>query len=212
MIGIVSFVDADYTLRAQYSFDGTNWANNDVLILPTTTFKANALQWFTIDVPINAPYFRILETGGATLNIQELYFNNGVIDTILSRMSWSEYHTYPNKEQQGTPSQFGFDRQIQPVMRLYLTPNNLYNCLFYTYKRQIQDVGSMIDTAEIPDRFMDAITAALASRLAIKEKRFDIYQIIKAEEVEAFNLAAFEDEENVPVKIKMKPSRSWSAT
>jgi hypothetical protein len=69
----------------------------------------------------------------------------------------------------------------------------------------------MVDTAEIPDRFMDAITAALASRLSIKEKRFDIYQTMKAEEMEAFNLAAYEDEENVPVKIKIKPSKSWSA-
>lgn len=211
MIGIVSFIDTTYTLTFQFSYDGINWTNNEVLILPATQFKKNILQWFSIPVPISGAYFRILETGGSTLNISELYFNNNVIDSVLSRMSWSEYHTYPNKEQPGTPSQFAFDRQIQPILRLYETPNNLYNCLFYTFKRQIQNVGTVIDTAEIPDRFMDAITSALSSRLAIKEKRFDIYQIIKAEEIEAFNLAAFEDEESVPIKIKAKPSRNWSA-
>jgi hypothetical protein len=212
MIGVVSFVDAIYTLTAQFSYDGINWTNNEVLILPATQFQKNVLQWFSIPVPISAAYFRILETGGATLNIAELYFNNNVMDSVLSRMSWSEYHTYPNKEQPGTPSQFSFDRQIQPILRLYETPNNLYNCLFYTFKRQIQNIGTVIDTAEIPDRFMDAITSALSSRLAIKEKRFDIYQIIKGEEIEAFNLAAFEDEESVPIKIKAKPSRNWSAS
>lgn len=210
MIGIVSFIDAIYTLRAQFSYDGINWTNNDVLILPATQFQKNVLQWFSVPVPITAAYFRILETGGATLNIAELYFNNNVQDSILNRMSWSEYHTYPNKEQPGTPSEFSFDRQIQPILRLYQTPNNLYNCLFYTFKRQIQDIGTIIDTAEIPDRFMEAITADLAYRLSIKERKLDIAQILKSEAIEAFNQAAFEDEESVPVKIKVKPSKHWS--
>jgi len=211
MIGIVSFIDATYTLTAQFSYDGINWANNEVLILPATQFKKNVLQWFSIPVPIAGAYFRILETGGATLNIAELYFNNNVQDSVLSRMSWSEYHTYPNKEQPGTPSQYGFDRQINPILRIYETPNNLYNCLYYTFKRQIQDIGTIIDTAEIPDRFMEAITADLAYRLGVKEKRLDILDRLKGDAIEAFREVAFEDEESVPVKIKAKPSRHWSA-
>jgi len=75
-LGIISFINANYTLRAQYSYDGINWTNNDVLILPTTAFQQNVLQWFSIQNPVAAPYFRIIETGGSTLNIAELYFNS----------------------------------------------------------------------------------------------------------------------------------------
>lgn len=211
LIGIVSFVDATYTLTAQFSYDGSTWTNNEVLVLPATVFQKNVLQWFSIPVPISAAYFRILETGGATLDIAELYFNNNVIDSPLSRMSWSEYHTAPNKEQTNTPSQYFFDRQINPILRLYATPNNLYNCLYYTFKRQVQDIGSMIDTAEIPYRFMEALTADLAYRIAVKEKKLDIIQILKSESIDAFREVAFEDEESVPVKFKVKPSRHMGA-
>lgn len=212
MIGVTSFINAIYTLTAQFSYDGINWTNNEVLILPSTQFQKNVLQWFLIPVPITAAYFRILETGGATLNIAELYFNNNVIDSPLSRMSWSEYHTYPNKEQPGTPSQYSFDRQINPILRLYETPNNLYNCLYYTYKRQIQDIGTIVDTAEIPYRFMEALTADLAYRLSIKERKLDISSILKSELIEAFREVSFEDDESVPVKFKLKPSKNWSAS
>jgi hypothetical protein len=209
MIGVISFVDAYYTLTAQFSYDGSTWANNEVLILPRTLFEKNVLQWFSISAPISAQYFRILETGGATLNIAELYFNNNTQDSLLSRATWSEYHNYPDKEQINTPSMFVFDRQIQPVLRLYQVPNNLYNCLFYTFKKQIQDIGALIDTAEIPYRFLGALTAMLAYSLAIKEAKLELLPILKAEAMEAFKDAAFEDEESVPVKIKAIPSKGW---
>lgn len=206
MIGITSFVDANYTLRAQYSYDGIDWTDKDVLILPSTAFQKNVLQWFSIPVAIPAPYFRIIETGGATLNISELYFNNNVTDSLLSPCSWSEYHNYPDKDRVGDPSQYLFDRQIEPILRFYQTPSNLYNCFYFTYKKQIQDIGAMIDTAEVPTRFISAMTAELAYQLAIKEKALDMISVLKSEAVEAFKYAEFDDEDNVPINIRVKPS------
>lgn len=211
MVGITSFVDNYYTLKAQFSYDGVTWDNNNVLILPRTFFKQNILEWFSIPVPVSASYFRIVETGGSTLNISELYFNSNVNDTPLNRATWSEYHNYPDKNQIGTPVSFFLDRQIQPILNIYQTPNNLYNNFFYTFKRQIQDIGDMVDTAEIPTRFLDALSAELALRIAIKEKKLDILEILKDESIEAFKAACFEDEENVPVKIHPQASRKWGA-
>ncbi len=209
MVGVTSFVSNYYTLKAQYSYDGATW--NDALTLPRTLFSQNVLEWFSVPVPVSASYFRIEETGGATLNISELYFNSNTNDTPLSRNTHSEWANYPNKSQIGTPVSFWLDRQIQPILHIYQTPNNVYNNFFYTFKRQIQDIGDMIDTAEIPTRFLDALSAELAYRLSLKEKKLDMAQILKAEAMEAFKYVALEDEENVPVKFNLKAPRRQGA-
>lgn len=209
MLGITSFVDSYYSLKAQFSYDGVNWDDNNVLVLPKMFFKQKNLEWFTIPAAVSANYFRIVETGGSTLNINELYFNSNVNDTPLYRASLEEYHNYPNKSQIGSVVSFWFDRQIQPILHVYQAPNNTYNNLFFTYKRQIQDIGDLRETAEIPARFLDALAAELAYRVSIKENSKDLIQILKAESLEAFKAAAFSDDENVPVKLNPKPSARW---
>jgi len=209
MIGVMSFVDRNYTLKAQYSYDGATWV--DALVTEQTSYRKNIIEWFTIPTPISAGYFRILETGGSVLNISELYFNNNTIDSPLSKSSWSDYNVYANKDQIGTPCSFWFDRQITPVLNIYQVPGNIYNNIFYTFKRQIQDIGDMVDTAEIPTRFFDALTSELAYRLCIKEKKLELLDALKQEAYEAFKYVAFEDEESVPVKITPKAATRWSA-
>lgn len=208
MLGVTSFVDAQYTLVAEYSFDGSTW--NTTLSIPTQDYGQLALNWFVIPVPVPAQYFRIRETGGATLDISELYFNTNINDLPITKMSRSEYVAYSNKNQTGQPSIFWVDRQIVPVLYLYQTPDGIYNNLYYTYKRQIQDIGRMTNTAEIPARFLDALTAELAYRLAVKEGRLDRVSILKQDAMESFGAAAFEDGERVTVRVTPQPSQNWS--
>ena len=137
----------------------------------------------------------ITETGGATLNIAELYFNTNINDRILARTSRSEYMAYPNKSQPSTPTTFWVDRQIAPVLYLYPTPNGEYNNLFYSFIQQIQDAGSMINVPAIPARFLDAITADLSYRLSLKEGKLEVAQQLLLEADKAFKLASMEDTE-----------------
>ena len=50
-----------------------------ITILPQT-FQAGVNTWFDVPTPVNARAYRIRETGGATLNMQEIYFNNNTFD------------------------------------------------------------------------------------------------------------------------------------
>ena len=123
-------------------------------------------------------------------------------DRILYPLSRTEYASLSNKNSQGFPSQFWFDRLISPTITFYLTPdgNGPYDAFYYRC-RQIQD--SRIangQVAEIPNRWIDAVVAGLAHRLA-RIYAPNLEQIRKMDADEAWSLAATQDVENVPLNI-----------
>lgn len=209
MVGIQSNATLSYTLVFEYSQDNITWTQSASEPVQTYTVGINA--WFAIPVPTLARYFRVRETGGATLNIQELYFNTGIQDTTISRISRPEYIYYPLKNQTGRPSSFWIDRQIDPVMYIWPTPTAQYNALFYTRTVMMEDVGAMINQAAIPQRFFEPLIAGLAYRLAQKRKP-DMVEMLKNLYEDVFNHAAREDSDRVPLRIYGEFSQGWTRT
>jgi hypothetical protein len=200
MLGVMSYVTASYTLMAEYFQNGI-WLQCPQFTATTKIYAQNQIVWFVIPVAIPASAFRIRETGGATLNIAELYFNTNVNDTTISRISRDQYIAIPNKMQTGTPSSFWVDRQINPVVYLWLTPNATYNNMYYTFIRQIQDVGSMVNTAEIPARFLEPLASDLSANLAMKEGKLDRFPMLDAKARQSFIKAGMEDRDRAPLNI-----------
>lgn len=208
LVGITSNVTRNYTLVFEYSLDNTTWTQ--VGAPPVQSYPQGQIQWFVIAVPTNGVAFRVRETGGATLNINELYFNTAVNDTVMNRSSRAEYESYPNKNTTGRPSLFYVDRQILPIIKLWLSPSATYNCLFFTRIVMIEDVGSMQNTPQISPRFLEAITAALACKLAVKAGQLDKVQLLKSFADEEYQIAAMEDRERVPLRIYGNYMQGWT--
>lgn len=209
MVGVQSNVTTTYTLVFEYSNDGSTW--NQVGAPVAQNYIQGQISWFSILIPTQASYFRVRETGGATLNVQELYFNTNVQDTIMSRDSRAEYVATPNKNQTGPPSLYKVNRQIRPIVNIWQTPIAPYNNLFFTYKSQIQDFGTLINTPQIPSRYLEAFVAAVAHKLAIKEN-IDLtkVQYLKALADESFRLAKEEDRERVPLRMYGDYLQGWA--
>lgn len=199
MVGIQSQTTTDYTIDIQYSSDGATWST--LQSVPAQTYTSGVIEWITISAPTSELYLRILETGGATLSVQELYFNMNLYDTQISRVSRSEWIANPQKNQTGKPGNFYVDRQIIPIINLWPAPSSSYNNLFYSYTSEVQDVGSMTDTISIPSRFLEAITARLAFMLSSKEGKLDRLEFLKTYSDEMFSNAQDEDTERVPLRI-----------
>lgn len=207
-IGIESNQTLNYSLIIEYSQDLTTWiplpVTTSVLPLadiPQQEYVYGNIQWFDILIPIQARAYRIRETGGLTLDIQEIYFNNNIYDLPLSEITRSEYYTYPNKQLQGRPNAYYIDRQISPNLFIWPVPSSAYNCIQCSYKRMIMDAGSfMKNTLDIPARFYPSIVLGLSWKLAIKfnppaaEGFRTLYEA-------AFTLATVEDSENAPITI-----------
>lgn len=213
LVGVQSFVDADLTLTFSYSTDGTTYY--PALTSTKSTFcAAGKITWFTMITPQSGTYFEVTETGGATLNLAELYFNTNVTDTLITRMSRSEYITYGNKSfpSVGRSSQYWLDRQVDPVLYIYPAPYVYFNCMFFTYKQQIPDIISMLDRAKIPARFMEALCAELAVALAIKEaKDPGMIGILQQHAKTEYDLARDEDRERVPLRMYGDFTQGWTS-
>ncbi len=90
-------------------------------------------------------------------------------DISLDKIDRSAYAALPNKGGRGQPSQYYVDRQITPVINLYLTPDlSNYTFLKYYYMERIQDVGAYSNTADLPFRFLPCMVSGLAFYLSMK--------------------------------------------
>jgi hypothetical protein len=104
-----------------------------------------------------------------TIQVLDIYITYGSpsTDRLMFALSRTEYASLSNKQSQGFPSQYWFDRLISPTLTFYLVPdgNGPYTANYYRF-RQIQDSmiggGNQMDS---PQRFLDAFVAGLAYRL-----------------------------------------------
>ena len=147
---------------------------------------------------------------GNTVMILDAYVQNddsgANIDRIIMPVSRTEYASYPNKEQQGFPTVYWFDRLISssrstgsagPSITLWPVPNtdNGPQSLKYYRVRQVQDSAlSNGQTVEIPYLWLEAFAYGLAMRLAqiwnpaavamIKPMADESYQIAASQNIE----------------------------
>jgi hypothetical protein len=106
--------------------------------------------------------------GADVVDILEMVLRRSGTDYEVERISRGDYLTFPNKTDQGRPSQFYLDRQIQPVITLWQTPENSTDQLIYYYVQRIEDAGSLVNTTDMPFRFLPCMVAGLAYYLAMK--------------------------------------------
>jgi hypothetical protein len=198
-VGITSHTSQQYTISIEISQDNATWVS--LFDIPKQTYAAGVNVWFDVPTSVNGRAYRIRETGGATLNIREIYFNNNVEDLPISNISRDDYYSYPNKYEASRPSVFYLDRQILPVLTLWPLPTADYNCLQYSYKKMIQDTGMLYTNGvQIPSRFYPALIWRLAWELAIKFNPEKI-QILGMQAEMSFEIAAKEDSEMTPLNI-----------
>jgi hypothetical protein len=144
-----------------------------------------------------------LVTGQATYNVDantvvilDAYVQNddsgANIDRIILPVSRTEYASYPNKEQQGFPTVFWFDRLLSPTVTLWPVPNtdNGPQSLKYYRVRQLQDANLQNgQNVEIPYLWLEAFAYGLAERLAIIWSP-DKLPILKPMADESYSIAA----------------------
>lgn len=126
-------------------------------------------------------------------------------DIFMTSISRDDYAAYPQKQTQGPPTQYWFNRQITPTVTFYPVPdgNGPYYLNYYAVL-QIQDANIPSgETPNIPYRWYDALVAGLAYNLA-RIYAPTMEAIRKADAQEAWTIAATQDTENVPVRIQPK--------
>jgi hypothetical protein len=174
-------------LFSEFANRGINyWAvQNNTLSLTqgTSTYTLPAGTIDLIDVVIR-------ETTGSTTT-----------DTIVQRISISEYNQLPNKSDTGKPSQYMLDKQYTPVMYLWQVPDTNSYSLVYWSINQLEDVTASNQDADIPYRWNDCICAGLASKLALKYQP-DKFNLLNQVYERAFEFAASTDNDGVTLRVR----------
>jgi hypothetical protein len=90
-----------------------------------------------------------------------------------------------------------------PSVTVWLVPDNTQTYQFvYWRMRRIQDAGNGIETGDMNFRFLPALTAGLAYRIASKTPELaSRVEMLKSQYDEQFNLAAGEDREKAAVRF-----------
>lgn len=141
-------------INGRWSADGVNLWQVDLQIVHLVQGQS------TYPVPDN------------TIVILDGYFtiSNGTtnIDRIMLPVSRTEYASYPNKQQQGSPTVFWMDRLLSPTVTLWPCPNGQQAYFKYYRLRQTQDSNlANGQSSEIPFYFLEAYALALGYRLAL---------------------------------------------
>lgn len=129
-------------------------------------------------------------------------------DRYVTPISRTDYASYSQKFTTGPPNVYWFDRLISPTITMWPVPDSSGPYVFNYYCcSQMQDAALKGgETPDFPYRWLDVLVTGLAKRLAksyppegvdalaFEKARADDYN-------EAWNFAATQDTENVPVSI-----------
>lgn len=185
------------------SDDGVTWIT---IQSETPTASAGEWTWYDMDSSVAARYFRIRATSG-TLGFSQIYLANTPTEIPLARMNRDDYTNLPNKAfQSNRPLQYWFDRQVNnPIMHMWPVPNLAATvCQIVVWRqRYIMDVGTMTQDVEVPQRWLEAIVAGLAAKMALELVEVDVnlIPILDQKAAIALNIAQMEERDNSPMMI-----------
>jgi hypothetical protein len=182
-------------MMGRWSSQGVNLWQVDLQTVPLVQGQA------TYQVPSNTivmldAYYSI--TSGASQ-----------IDRIMMPVSRTEYSSYPNKQNQGSPTVFWFDRLLSPTVTLWPVPNGQQASFSYYRLRQTQDsVMQNGLNVEIPWYFLEAYVLGLSYRLALIWAQ-DRVPLLKPLADEAWTIASTQNVETANVYISPQMSGYW---
>lgn len=195
----------DYTLYFESSSDLLTWTQRGVTSV--TTNVANEYASVDATSAPGARYWRV-RLSDTTVTLTSGFVTSNVSELPMSKQNRQDYAYQPNKTFTGAvPVQFYFDKQVQPRVNVWpaLSTNGLF---VWWLQRQVQDIGDLNNTLDIPDNGLDAVIWALSKRMLLELPADQIiegrYTILTSEAEKA--LRAFEDSQSDGAPIRIQPN------
>lgn len=180
------------TARRELNFLLAEAANRQVNLWKVEQISTSLVQGTaTYDVP--ARVVMILDAW-VTTNSGQAAQN----DRYITPISRTEYASYSQKQTQGPPTTFWFDRLLAPTVTMWPVPDGAGPYVFnYFACVQMQDANlAGGETPDLPYLWLDWFVAGLAHRVARVYKP-ELEAIRKTDAAEAWAIAAAQNTENV---------------
>tara|TARA_R110000787_G_scaffold87662_4_gene186649 strand:+ start:1002 stop:1676 length:675 start_codon:yes stop_codon:yes gene_type:complete len=143
-----------------------------------------------------------------TIDVLEAVVERSSSSTQLTRISMEEYLLIPNKKQSGRPNQYAVRRnRDNPDVFVWPLPENSTDIIHFEKFKYLEDVNkSAVQNADVPRRFLPALTTGLAFNLAIKRPNVPDSRIalLKTQYSDRLKEAMEEDRERTSLFFKPK--------
>lgn len=174
MFGILPGVTGTWSFLIQGSDDGS--AFETLYTVTEQDMVDEEWFWFDVEGIGDWAYYRLQATDDTILNVREWVLSSLPTEINLAPLNLDDYSTLPNKVFLSRPTQFWFDRtREQPILTLWPSPNEqcrFWNLVVYTH-REVQDVGSLTQELEVPQRWFLPVISRIAGDLAFEDKEVD---------------------------------------
>ena len=201
-VGILPGTSATWTLTFERSDDDVTWTT--ALATASYAYVDSEWKWYDIDGAQEAEYFRVRVNAAGTLSVREIFLGNTPAEIPIARLNQDDWTAFPNKAFEGRPLQFWLDRQRNaPIMRTWpvCDLNSRYQQFIVWRRRQLEDIGTMAQVLDIPQRWYEAVVWGLATRLAQEVPEIDaaIIPMLESNALNSADLAQSEERDNSPM-------------
>jgi len=200
----VKWSGAAVALTFQVSDDNATWVT-----VGTQTTSASAGQWTWTDISpvVVHRYFRF--TSVDPLLMSQVYLGTLPQEIPMGVLNRDTYVAQSNKVFPGRPLTYWFQRgQIIPVMNLWPAPNAAaeYQQLIIWRQRHIMDVGTLAQSIEVPQRWLNAVIDMLAVKVAAETPSVDAALLPRLDALAAQSYQTARDGDNSGSPTFLQPA------
>lgn len=209
-IGVkLSAVTAADTLTLASSTDGITYTTIQTEV--KTDWTTGTWYWFDLDPTVTDTFFKASFVAAATLS--ELYLASAVNDLPITQWNRDTYSVMNDKHRQGRPcTTYYLEKLLTPRITLWPVPDNNYDHLTIFRQRQVQDVGTLTQSIEVPQRWVEGIVWQLASRVAFEVDTVQPELMTLIKQMADASLIEVERDETDGAPIFLQPNiRGYSA-
>lgn len=180
--GIFFNATATWDIIIQGSQDGVSYTD----LYTNATLAAVAGDWFWVDLEQQIPFrfFRLLAQGTTVLNVAEFFLGNTANEVPMPKISLDSYSNLPDKQFLSRPTEYWFDKSAaaqggRMIATVWPPPDTEFTFFQYVLyiKRQIQDVGTMQQEIEVPQRWYEFVICDLSRKLVREIPEADISRL-----------------------------------
>lgn len=173
--GILPNASGDWEFVIEGSND--NFSTATTLITKTVTVVDGEWLWYDVEGVADFLSYRLRSTSAtAILDVTELAYQTTAQEIPMYQLNRDDYSNLPDKFNTGRPTQFWWDKKrTQPIAMLWPSPGAQFTYAQLTcyVQRYMDDVGSLTQELEVPQRWYMAIVCNLAAELGREIKEVD---------------------------------------
>lgn len=93
------------------------------------------------------------------------YVGSATYQRSLLRVEWGDYRILPNKDAEGTPTQFTLNKQRDEITMTLWPVNTEETIIAFSGARVIEDVNDLDEEVDVPQEWIETVWTCLAERM-----------------------------------------------